>query len=218
MAQCKIGRNIQARLNLTHTLGLLKIRQQRLAHQLVLGIVWSPLGFLYPFICIFHRGLDGVGEDISIAILAIAHLDEIATHSLVAIAEVGGLEAVLFKHVHECGGIVLEVVFCMVTHFLQYARIIIKEVIRGECFIEFLAVVSIDIAENIPSKAFDEIDDIPALVLGYVLFDVLHNPAKDLVVDIKPVYQFVNCLFFHLHVIESYVQIGCEVEFTCHIA
>ena len=106
----------------------------------------------------------------------------------------------------------------MVTHFLQYARIIIKEVIRGECFIELLAVVSIDIAENIPSKAFDEIDDIPALVLGYVLFDVLHNPAKDLVVDIKPVYQFVNCLFFHLHVIESYTQIGCEVEFACHIS
>ena len=96
MAQCKIGRNVQARLNLTHTLGLLKIRQQRLAYQLVLGIVWSPLGFLYPF-----------GEDIGIAILAIAHLDEITTHSLVAIAEIGGLQAVLFKHVHECGGIVL---------------------------------------------------------------------------------------------------------------
>ena len=68
------------------------------------------------------------------------------------------------------------------------------------------------------TKGLDLADHIPALVVCDVFLDVIHNPEKQFVGAFQTFYQFIHSLLFHLIIVQSDTQVGCEVEFSCQIS
>ena len=67
------------------------------------------------------------------------------------------------------------------------------------------------------TERLDLSDHIPALVVCDVFLDVIHNPEEQFVGAFQTFYQFIHSLLFHLIIVQSDAQIGCEVEFSGQI-
>ena len=74
----------------------------------------------------------------------------------------------------------------------------------AQCLINGLAILTVYVAENIFAKPLDETYYVPALVLGYVFLDILHYPAKNLVLHVQVLYELVYSLFLYLLVVKPY--------------
>ena len=68
------------------------------------------------------------------------------------------------------------------------------------------------------TERLDLSDHIPALVVCDVFLDVIHDPEEQLVGAFQTFYQFIHSLLFHLVIVQSDAQVGCEVEFSSQVS
>ena len=68
------------------------------------------------------------------------------------------------------------------------------------------------------TERLDLAHHIPALVVCDVFLDVIHNPEKQFVGAFQTFYQFIHSLLFHLIIVQSDAQVGCEVEFSSQVS
>ena len=74
------------------------------------------------------------------------------------------------------------------------------------------------ITEDVLTERLDLTDHVPALVVCDVFLDVIHDPEEQFVCAFQTFYQFIHRLLFHLIIVQSDAQVGCEVEFSGQIS
>ena len=78
----------------------------------------------------------------------------------------------------------------------------------------FLAVLLVNVLENILAEFFDFPNDVPRLVFLDVFVDIVENPRQFLAIRVKAFDEVADGLLFDLRVVEFDAQIGGEVEFA----
>ena len=73
------------------------------------------------------------------------------------------------------------------------------------------------VAKDVTAKVLDLGDDVPRLIVLYVLHDVFQDPLQHDVGGGEVADELVDGEFFHLVVVESDTEVGGEVELTRHI-
>ena len=84
--------------------------------------------------------------------------------------------------------------------------------------VDFLAVLLVNVLENILAEFFDFPNDVPRLVFLDVFVDIVENPRQFLAIRVKAFDEVSDGLLFDLRVVEFDAQVGCEVEFAGEVS
>ena len=78
--------------------------------------------------------------------------------------------------------------------------------------------ILVEVLEDVLSKLLDRPDNVPSLLVLYVLVDVVAHPSHHLLVGVERLDHLIDRLSLHLVVVEIHAQVGRQVQFVGEVA
>ena len=78
--------------------------------------------------------------------------------------------------------------------------------------------ILVEVLEDVLPKLLDCPDDVPSLLVLYVLVDVVAHPSHHLWVGVERLDHLIDRLALHLVVVEIHAQVGRQVQFVGEVA
>ena len=92
-----------------------------------------------------------------------------------------------------------------------------KETFLFHLLLQRLTHLLVFVVEDGASETFDLTDDVPGLLIGDTLHDILQDPLQHHVGSAQVGNQLIHSQLLHLHIIETDLQVSGQVEFPCHV-